>query len=599
MARVVKGRLPDEGFFRDRKAGISQVKKASTKKLNRLQKSPSGIAGLDEVTGGGLPKGRPTIVCGGPGCGKTMLATEFLVRGATQFNEPGVFIAFEETPQELTQNVASLGFALDELVASKKLYLDYIHVERSEIQETGDYDLEGLFIRLDLAIRTVGAKRVVLDTIEALFSGFSNPGILRAELRRLFRWLKDRGMTTVITAERGDGTLTRQGLEEYVSDCVILLDHRVNEQVSTRRMRVVKYRGTYHGTNEYPFLIDQEGMSVLPITSLSLEHKITKERVSTGVPDLDEMLQGQGYYRGSSVLISGTAGSGKTTIAAHLARETCRRGERCLYVAFEESRDQVIRNMRSVGLDLEPSIKRGLLRFEASRPSEYGLEMHLVRIHKLVQKFAPSVIIIDPITNLMSSTHSNEVQAMLTRLIDFLKERQVTALFVSLTTGGNFAEQTEVGISSLIDTWLLLREMENNGERNRGLYVVKSRGMAHSNQVREFVLTGNGIKLVPVYLGAAGLLTGSARVAQEQREREENVLRKQELEQRQLTLDSKREAMEGQIAAIRAQFTAEQKEEERAIMLMQQRDRRAQEERTALARSRWEKENSPGKVGGL
>jgi circadian clock protein KaiC len=568
------------------------VNKSNGKKINRLQKSPSGIVGLDEITGGGLPKGRPTIVCGGPGCGKTMLATEFLVRGATQFNEPGVFIAFEETPQELTQNVASLGFALDDLVARKKLYLDYIHVERSEIQETGDYDLEGLFIRLDLAIRSVNAKRVVLDTIEALFSGFQNPGILRAELRRLFRWLKDRGMTTVITAERGDGTLTRQGLEEYVSDCVILLDHRINDQISTRRVRVVKYRGTYHGTNEYPFLIDQEGMSVLPITSLSLEHKISKEQISSGVPDLDDMLQGQGYYRGSSVLVSGTAGSGKTTIAAHLARETCGRGERCLYVAFEESRDQVTRNMRSVGIDLEPAIKRGLLRFEASRPSEYGLEMHLVRIHKLVQKFDPSVIIIDPITNLMSSTHGTEVQAMLTRLIDFLKERQVTALFISLTSGGNFAEQTEVGISSLIDTWLLLRELENNGERNRGLYVVKSRGMAHSNQVREFVLTSNGIKLVPVYLGAAGLLTGSARVAQEQREKEERVMRKQEAERRKLTLKSKRQAMEGQIAALRAQFEAEQNEQERVLLLGEERDKRAQQERTAMARSRWERDNS-------
>lgn len=559
-----------------------------SKDLNgvRLKKAPSGIKGLDEVTNGGLPQGRPTIVCGGPGCGKTMMAVEFLVRGALEYNEPGVFVAFEETPQELTQNVASLGFDLGDLIERKKLYLDYVHVERSEIQETGDYDLEGLFIRLDLAIRSVKAKRVVLDTIEALFSGFSNPGILRAEIRRLFRWLKDRGMTTIVTAERGEGMLTRQGLEEYVSDCVILLDHRVNEQLSTRRMRVVKYRGTQHGTNEYPFLIDNEGMSVLPITSLGLQHKASRERVSSGIPDLDEMLEGKGYYRGSTVMVSGTAGSGKTSVASHLVLETCRRGERCLYIAFEESMDQVVRNMRSIGINLESPLKKGLLRFEASRPTEFGLEMHLVRIHKLVEKFKPSVVVIDPITNLMSGTHTNEIAAMLTRLIDFFKERQITTLFLSLTSGGSFAEQSEVGISSLIDTWLVLREMEVNGERNRGLYVVKSRGMAHSNQVREFLLTSRGIKLVDVYLGAEGVLTGSARVAQEQRGREEQAIRRQELERQKLTLQSKRQAMEGQIAALRAQFLAEQKEAERLILMEQHREERARQERGAMARSR-------------
>jgi circadian clock protein KaiC len=552
----------------------------------RLKKTATGIRGLDEVTFGGIPQGRPTLVCGGPGCGKTMLATEFLVRGALQFNEPGVFMAFEETPLELTQNVASLGFDLRDLVARKKLSLDYVHVDRSEIQETGDYDLEGLFIRLDLAIRTVKAKRVVLDTIEALFSGFSNPGILRAEIRRLFRWLKDRGMTTIITAERGDGTLTRQGLEEYVSDCVILLDHRVIDQLSTRRMRVVKYRGTQHGTNEYPFLIDSDGMSVLPITSLGLNHKASRERVSSGIPDLDDMLEGKGFFRGSTVLVSGTAGSGKTSIASTFALETCRRGERALVVAFEESQDQVVRNMRSIGLNLEPSLKKGLLRFEASRPAESGLEMHLVRIHKMVEEFNPNLVILDPVTNLLGTVNTRETEAMLTRLIDFLKQRQITALFVSLTTGGQHAEQTEVGISSLIDTWLLLREMEVDGERNRGLYVVKSRGMAHSNQVREFMLTSRGVKLVDVYLGASGVLTGSARTAQEQREQEEEILRKQELERSKFTLQSKRQAMEGQIAALRAQFAADQKEAERVLSLEQMRQARGQHERKVMALSR-------------
>jgi circadian clock protein KaiC len=482
-----------------------------------IRKALTGIKGLDDITSGGLPEGRPTIVCGGPGCGKTMLAVEFLVRGALQYGEPGVFMAFEETPDELAKNVASLGLDLKGLVSKKKLFMDYVRVERSEIQEAGEYDLEGLFIRLQSAIESVGAKRVVLDTVEALFGGFSNMGILRAEISRLFRWLKDKGMTTVITAERGDGSLTRYGLEEYVSDCVIFLDHRVVNQVSTRRLRVVKYRGSAHGANEYPFLIDEQGLSVLPISSLKLEHEAPTERVSSGIPDLDQMLEGKGFYRGSTILVSGTAGIGKTSIAAHCADGVCRRGKRCLYLAFEESQNQVIRNMRSIGLDLEPWVRQGLLQFHASRPTQYGLEMHLVRIHKLVEQFKPWLIVVDPITNLMLAGNDRDIQAMLTRLIDFLKAGRITALFTSLTSGNNSShlKQSEVGISSLIDTWILLRDLETNGERNRGLYVVKSRGMANSNQVREFFLTRNGVKLQPVYLGAGGVLTGSARVAQE------------------------------------------------------------------------------------
>lgn len=480
----------------------------------RLHKSPTGIPGLDEITGGGLPEGRPTIVCGGPGCGKTMLGIEFLVRGATMFDEPGVHMAFEETPQELTENVASLGFNLADLCSQNKLYLEYVHIERCEIQESGEYDLEGLFIRLGHAIDSIGAKRVVLDTLEALFSGFSNEGILRAEIRRLFRWLKDKGVTTVITAERGDGALTRYGLEEYVSDCVILLDHRVTEQRTIRRLRIVKYRGTVHGTDEYPFVIDERGISVIPITSFGLDHQGSNERISTGIADLDELLEGKGYYRGSTVLVSGTAGSGKTSMAAHFAAAACRRGERCLYLAFEESPAQVTRNMHSIGIDLETPMKKGLLQFRASRPTQHGLEMHLLGIHKFVEQFKPSVVIMDPITNLVSTGDESEVKSMLMRLIDFLKHQQITALFTSLTAAGNPAEQTEVGISSLIDTWILFREMEVKGERNRGLYVVKSRGMAHSNQIREFVLTENGVRLVAPYLGLGTVLTGSARLAQ-------------------------------------------------------------------------------------
>lgn len=553
-----------------------------------LRKVPTGVKGLDDITYGGLPQGRPTIVCGGPGCGKTMLAIEFLVHGALQYGEPGVFMAFEETPEDLTKNVASLGFDLKDLVAKKKLFLDYVHVERSEIQEAGDYDLEGLFIRLQSAIESIGAKRVALDTLEALFSGFSNMGILRAEIRRLFRWLKEREMTTVVTAERGEGTLTRHGLEEYVSDCVILMDHRVADQISTRRLRVVKYRGTVHGANEYPFLIDETGLSVLPITSLSLEQQASTQRISSGIPDLDEMLEGKGFYRGSSILVSGTAGSGKTSIASHCANDTCRRGERCLYLAFEESQGQVVRNMRSIGIDLEPWIQKGLLQFRASRPTQHGLEMHLVRIHKLVEEFKPRLIIVDPITNLMLGGSERDTQSMLVRLIDFLKAKRTTALFTSLTSGknSNVAEQSEVGISSLIDTWILLRELEVSGERNRGLYVIKSRGMAHSNQVREFLFTRRGVKLVPVYLGAVGILTGSARVAQAARERSEALVRQQETERRRLELERKQKAMELQIAALRAEFSAEAEAVERTIGQDKRREMQLVDDLSAMARVR-------------
>jgi circadian clock protein KaiC len=484
-----------------------------------LPKARTGIAGLDEVTGGGLPRGRPTLVCGSAGCGKTLLAMEFLVRGATQFGEPGVFMTFEETAEELTQNARSLGFDLDRLADDKTLLIDYVHVDRSEIEETGEYDLEALFIRLSYAIDSIGAKRVVLDTIETLFSGLPNAAILRSELRRLFRWLKAKGVTTIITGERGEGTLTRQGLQEYVSDCVIVLDHRVTESLSTRRMRIVKYRGTIHGTNEYPFLIEETGISVLPITSLGLSHTASDERIPTGVPQLDAMLGGKGYYRGSSVLISGTAGTGKTSLAGHFADATCRRGERCLYLAFEESESQLTRNMRSIGIELAAWIEKDLLRCHATRPTAYGLEAHLAVVHKMVAEFRPSVVIVDPITNFLGAGTHVEAETMMMRLIDFLKSHQITALLTSLTRDGLGLEQTQVGVSSLVDTWILMRNIEAGGERTRGIFVLKSRGMAHSNQIREFLLTDHGIKLLDVDAGREeeGASTGRRRPRPEDR----------------------------------------------------------------------------------
>lgn len=548
--------------------------------LTTIEKAPTGIRGLDEITGGGLPKGRTSILCGGPGCGKTMLGVEFLVRGATEFNEPGVLMAFEESPWEITRNVASLGFNLQELTAKKKLFLDHIVVEPGEIHETGDYDLEGLFIRLQSAVEAVGAKRIMFDTIEALFSSFSNKGILRAEFRRLFGWLKQRDLTTVITAERGDGTLTREGLEEYVSDCVVLLDHRVKDQISVRRMRIVKYRGTQHGLDEYPFLIDESGISILPLSSLQLKHSVSTEHTSSGVPGLDEMLEGKGFYRGSSVLVSGTAGTGKTTLAASFADQICRQGERCLYIGFEESPSQVTRNMQSVGIDLAPWTAKDLLFQEAWRPTQFGLEMHLLRIHKLVEKIKPSAVILDPMSNLLTGVSELEARSVLMRLIDSLKGSGITAMLLDLTANSDELESTKIGVSSLADAWILLRDIELNGERNRCIYVLKSRGMAHSNQLREFVLTHKGIQLIPVYIGSGGVLTGSSRVAQQAKELAEAQAREQEMQSRQLEMNRKRLALEAQIAALQAELAAQnqrigeesRRDEERAQQETQERN---------------------------
>jgi circadian clock protein KaiC len=532
--------------------------------LRGLEKTPTGIKGFDEVTFGGLPRGRPTLVAGGAGCGKTLFGMHFLVRGATDYDEPGVFIAFEEREQDLVQNVASLGFDLDDLVERKLLALDHVHVDATQIEEAGEYDLEGLFLRLDGAISSIGAKRVVIDTLETLFGGLSNHAILRAELVRLFHWLKERGVTTIVTAERGSGTLTRHGLEEYVSDCVVVLDHRVHDQVSTRRVRVVKYRGSTHGTNEYPFLIDETGLTVVPITSAGLSHSVSDERVSSGIPTLDAMLGGGGYFRGSSILVSGPAGTGKSSLGAHFAAATCARGERCLYVSYEESPAQIERNMRSVGLNLRPFVEQKLLDIVGLRATMHGLEGHLALSHKMIDEIRPSTVVLDPIGSLVGAGDGQDAHLMVMRLVDLLKTRGITGLLTNLTHGGEHMEATSVAVSSLVDTWLLVRNLETNGERNRALYVLKSRGTAHSNQVREFVMTSAGIELVEPYIGPEGVLTGTARIAQENRDRAASETRTAEAERLAILLERKRAALERQIASLQAEFAADEAEMRRA-----------------------------------
>lgn len=461
-----------------------------------ILKAPTGVVGLDEVTGGGLLAGRPTLVCGGAGSGKTLLGMSVILNGILKFHEPGVIMTFEETAEELEQNVRSLGLDMGRLIAQKKLVVDYVHIDRSEIEETGEYDLEALFVRIEHAVSSVGAKRVMLDTVESLFAGLSSDAILRAELRRLFRWLKERGLTTIITGERGTSTLTRHGLEEYVSDAVILLDHRVQDQMSTRRLRIVKYRGSAHGTNEYPFLISAHGISVEPITAIGLQHKASRQRISSGIQQLDAMLGDKGYFAGSSILVTGTAGTGKTSIAAHFAEAAARRGERCLYFIFEESANQLTRNMSSIGIDLDSQISSGRLRLHAARPTHFGLEEHLAAMRQLIEEFRPAVVVVDPLSNLLSTGAAHEVQVMLLRLVDLLKSRGITALFTALTPGGIAEEQSAVGVSSLMDTWLLLSTSDVASERRRYLYVLKSRGMAHSQQLREYILTREGVRLL-------------------------------------------------------------------------------------------------------
>jgi len=532
----------------------NRTHKSTTQAQKTLPKTPTGIAGFDEITQGGLPFGRPTLVCGEAGSGKTLFSVEFIVKGITLFNEPGVFVAFEEKARELSMNVASLGFDLKKLMEKNKLRIDHVHIDRSEISETGEYDLDGLFVRLNHAIESIGAKRVVLDTIENLFLGLNDKGILRAELRRLFQWLKDKQVTAVITGEKGEQTLTREGLEEYVSDCVILLDNRVANQISTRRLRIVKYRGSNHGTNEYPFLIDEDGISVLPVTSLRLDTKVSSEKISSGIPTLDNMLDGNGFYKGSSILIFGTSGTGKTSIAGSFAYESCKRGERCIYFAFEESPEQILRNMGSIGMDMKPWIKKGLLKFQSSRPTMYGLEMHLVVMYKLVKEFKPDTVVIDPITNLITVGSASEISSILTRLIDFLQTQQITVIFTALTFNTLIKEQTDESISSLMDAWLQLRDIELNGERNRGLYIMKSRGMKHSNQVREFMITDKGLRLEDVYLSPEGVLTGSAREAHKLQKKTEEILLNHSLVRKNKEIERKAQELQFKIRTLTSEF---------------------------------------------
>jgi circadian clock protein KaiC len=526
--------------------------------LAALPKAPTGIRGLDEVTGGGLPRGRPTLVCGPAGSGKTLLAMEFLVRGITQFGEPAVFIAFEETREDLVANVASLGFDLVALEAAGLLVVDHVNIVAADVVEAGEWDLDGLFIRIGAAIDAVGAQRVAIDTLETLFGAFTDTATLRAELRRLIVWLKARGVTVVITGERGDGVLTRHGIEEYVSDCVIVLDHHVSEELSTRRLRVLKYRGSLHGTNQYPFLIGSQGISVQPITSLGLHHAVSREHVSTGVPRLDVMLGGAGPFRGSSVLVSGTAGTGKSTLAAQFCDAACARGERAIYFAFEESEEQIIRNMTSVGIHLKRWVDEGLLVFQCVRPSQLGLEAHLLTLVNLVEEFKPTVVVMDPISDLVSSgvDRGRAGTAMLTRQVDFLKTKGVTALFTTLASDG-YVDPAAHLVASLIDTVLLVRTLEGNGEHNRVLSVLKSRGMAHSNQVREFLLTDRGIELADVYVGPQGVLTGSARSAQEAKEQSDASGRQKDLQQRRDNLERERVSVQARVADLWRQFEDE------------------------------------------
>ena len=568
---------------------IKKKKKQKTKTTKTLPeglaKTPTGIAGFDEITFGGLPAGRPTLLCGGPGCGKTIFGAQFLVNGIETYDEPGVFLAFEETAEDLANNVRSLGYDLDQLIADKKLAVDHIHLDPAEIEEAGLYDLEGLFVRLGAAVAAVGAKRVVIDTLEVLFGSLKDTGVLRSEVQRLFRWLRDHELTAIITAERGDGAMTRYGLEEYVSDCVVLLDQRIDELVTTRRMRVVKYRGSQHGANEYPFLIDENGISVVPMTSVRLDYEVSSERVPSGIADLDEMLGGEGFYRTSTIMASGSAGTGKSSLAAHFVAAACGRGERAIMFALEESGSQIVRNMHSVGVDLQRWIDKGLLKIHSTRPSLYGLEMHLLRMHAQIHAFAPRLVVLDPLSSFMSVGTAREVKALMVRLFDSLKMRQITG-FMTYLTASRAMEETEAGISSLIDTWIEVRDVETSGERTRGLYVIKSRGMGHSNQVREFILSDEGVRLLDVYPGPDGIITGSARAAYDRRLGAEESARGDAARRNENLIAQKKAALEARVAALEAEFEAEAEAARMAVADSAQSAERESSERKSIATSR-------------
>ncbi len=549
-----------------------------------LKKAPTGIVGFDDVTLGGLPAGRPSLVCGAAGCGKTLFALTFLVNGATQCNEPGVYMSFEEQAEDLSINCASLGYDLDALKASGLLAVDHVRIDRAEIDESGEYDLEGLFVRLGYAIDTVGAKRVVIDTIESVFAGFSNPTVLRTELCRLFEWLKTRGITAIITGERGRDELTRSGLEEYISDCVVVLDNRVEEQIATRRLRIVKYRGTAHGTNEYPFLIDGDGFSVLPVTSSGLHRPVSNETVSSGISGLDAMLGRGGFFRGSSILLSGVPGTGKTLISCHFIDAACARGEHCMYVLFEESAEEVCRNALSVGIDLRRGVDAGLLRFEEARPSLHGLEMHLARMYRDVDQFKPTIVAVDPISAFRGPT--TEVHSTLLRMVDLLKSRGITALFTSLRSGGSPLEGTDEGLSSLMDSWIKLMHVEEHGERNRVLYIIKSRGSKHSNQLREYCMTDTGVELIDAYIGPDGVATGTARISQEARERAAEERRRQDIARRRREHERRSHAIQRQLADLHAALEDEEAELQTLLTEEAAREARMGCDRSVIAQRR-------------
>jgi circadian clock protein KaiC len=553
-----------------------------------IPKAPTGIKGFDEITFGGLPRGRPTLVAGGAGSGKTMFCMEFIVHGAVEYDEPGVYVSFEENVSDLKKNFRSLGYDLDKLIKDKKVLLDHVFIERSMIEETGEYDLEALFIRLGYAIDSIGAKRVALDTIEVLFAGLQNQAIVRSELLRLFRWMKDRGITAMVTGERGVNTLTRYGLEEYIADCVISLDARVMEQLTTRRLRIIKYRGSSHGADEYPFLIGKEGITIFPITSIKTDYEISKERVSTGIPRMDMMFGGSssGYFKGSSILVSGTAGTGKTSFAAYFVNSACERGEKCLYFAFEETQGQIIRNMESIGLDLGQWVKKGLLKFHITRPALYGLETHLVMMEDDIKKFDPGNVVIDPITDFSAVGGGREVKSMLTRLNDMMKSRGINVFFTDLVRGDILPEAPEMYISSLIDTWIMLRNFEHNGERNRGLTILKSRGMAHSNQIKEFLITNNGIDLLDPYIGPAGVLMGSAKQVQEAVDQAALLEAQRKIDYKQALLTEMHREARAKQEAIKAEYTAKENEMALEIEEVRQDMDRMMKERESMASAR-------------
>ena len=517
----------------------------------------TGVKGLDDVLGGGIPQGHAMLLVGKPGTGKSILSMEYLLHGIELHKENGVYISFEESEKQIISNAASFGWKFEEMVKKNKLAISYIDMQPEQMRTVGDYDLSALILRVKGAIKKVNARRVVIDGINNLLSTFDDERIIRSDLLRLIREIKEVNATIFITGERGHDSWSKMGFEEYLADGLMHLDNRTDGNYQTREIQVVKCRGINHYTGKSPFIINSEGMSIRPLITADFDYKVLKSRVSTGIADIDNMLGGKGLYRGSTVYITGPSGAGKTSISSSFANGACSRGERALFLAFEESSDQIIRNMKSIGLSLDKWVNEKLLYFYTARATTNSLEGHLDNIMTMVREVEPTCVVLDPISAFRPIANENETKLMLIRLNDYLRARKITTVFTALSSDGEYSEHADVQLSSIADTWIVVRIMDYKGERNNVMQLMKSRGMSHSRQMKEMYFTGNGLKLQNVYQGPEGVLTGAARIGQEKYEKLKEARNVIEIDKNRKKIERKKSLLEASIEALKHEYEEE------------------------------------------